>query len=128
MIKSRSRAEAIFLPENRSQMYIGLKQTIENLDGSVSETIIPFDPTFINGKVDYFTNGILQGRLNLADCNNQENFDVVVSTSSSGLTSADFANLKCIAPETFLLYNDAQKSLSNSITLTFEQCGGRYTQ
>ena len=70
MIKSRSRAQAIFLPEYRSQMYIGLKQTTENIDGSVSETIIPFDPTFVDGKVDYFENGILQGRLNLSSCNN----------------------------------------------------------
>ena len=51
-------------------MYIGLKQTTENIDGSVSETIIPFDPTFVDGKVDYFENGILQGRLNLSSCNN----------------------------------------------------------
>jgi len=40
-------------------MYIGLKQTTENPDGSVSETIVPFDTTLINGKVDYFTNGVL---------------------------------------------------------------------
>ena len=49
-------------------MYIGLKQTKENADGSVVETLVPFDSTLINAKVDYFTNGVLQGRVNLQAC------------------------------------------------------------
>ena len=62
-------------------MYIGLKQTKENKDGSVSDSMVAFDPTLINAKVDYFANGILQGRVDLQACTDQLSFDASISNS-----------------------------------------------
>lgn len=33
-----------------------------------------------------------------------------------------------MAPETFFLYNDAEQNLANSVALTFEECGGKYSK
>ena len=51
-------------------MYIGLKKRTENSDGSVDESFVPFDPSYVNGKIDFKQNGVLEGRVDLTGCTN----------------------------------------------------------
>ena len=73
---SRSASDSLSIPELRGQMYIGLKQRVQGtIPGSYKETIIPFDSEYINGKIDYFDGTKLQGRENLSNCEDQEDFN-----------------------------------------------------
>ena len=74
LTKPRDRSEALNIPERGGQMYIGLKQWTENADGSIEESFIPFDRSYINAKIDYRTNGLLEGRVDLPSCTDQEDF------------------------------------------------------
>ena len=56
---ARARDDAFNVAQSNGQMYVGLKQSTLNTDGSVSETIVPIDTTSINAKVDYWANGVL---------------------------------------------------------------------
>lgn len=42
------------MPEIGGQMYIGMMQTKEYVDGSKVSSFIDFDPAYINGKIDYY--------------------------------------------------------------------------
>ena len=60
LTKPRSRSEALNIPNQGGQMYIGLKERTEHLDGSVDESFVPFDSSYVNGKIDYKKNGLLE--------------------------------------------------------------------
>lgn len=75
VLKSRNRSDALSMTDSAGQLYIGLMERTENLDGSVKETIVPFDPAFLHAKVDYTTNGVLQGRLDLPKCANTGTYE-----------------------------------------------------
>ena len=84
-------------------MYIGLKKRTENSDGSVDESFVPFDPSYVNGKIDYKQNGVLEGRVDLTGCTNQDDFASKIQFSN-GLNLDDFKTLRCIPAETFYLF------------------------
>ena len=46
--------------------------------------------------------------------------------NSNGLNALDFDVMRCIPPNFFEFYNVAGTSEQNSITLVFEECGGKY--
>ena len=101
-------------------MYIGLKQRKEKeVPGSYEEKIIAFDNRYINGKIDYFDNELLQGRENLTACEDEEDFKRKAKYTLD-LSEDDFPNLLCIPAEKFTLYNEPDKNLANSIGLLFE--------
>lgn len=105
--KFRGRADALNVPGLKGQMYIGLKQREENPDGSFNETFISLDETYINSKINFYTNGILQGRINMTACDDRADFEAKIRYSN-GLASDDFGKMKCIPKDTFFLYNQAE--------------------
>ena len=107
-------------------MYIGIREKIQFKNGTVEAPLIAFNDSYINSKVAYYQNGILDARIDLPACDDLEDFTKKVKYTSD-LTVNDFGYLKCIPAETFSLYNDAENKLSSSISLLFEQCGGRYS-
>ena len=122
---SRGIDDQLSIPELGGQMYIGLKQRKEtNIPGSFTDTIIPFDERYINGKIDYFDNSILQGRENMTACEDRQDFKKKVNYTSD-LSEEDFPNMLCIPADKFKLYNEPSENLANSIGLLFEQCGGK---
>ena len=100
-------------------MYIGIRKFEEFQNGTVSNTLIPFDETYINSKVAFYENGDLKSRVNLPACDDSDDFNKKVQYTS-GLSESDITNLKCIPADSFSLYNDAENNLFNQITLLFE--------
>jgi len=113
------------LPKIGGQIYIGLYQTKEYKDGSKISKFIDFDPAYLNGKIDYYDRDSLSARKDMPICTDFEDFNKKVR-NSSGLTSADFSVLRCIPNENFELYNVAGTTEKSSLTLIFEECGGKY--
>lgn len=113
------------VPEIGGQMYIGMQQTKEYKDGSKVSKFIDFDPAYINGKIDYYDQSNLQARKDMPQCQDRDDFANKIRYSN-GLTLADFDVMRCIPAEFFELYNVAGTSEQNSITLLFEECGGKY--
>jgi len=106
-------------------MYIGLQQTKYYKDGTKISKFIDFDPAFVNGKIDYYDQSNLSARKDMPFCADFDDYSQKVR-NSNGLTIADFTVLRCIPNENFELYNVAGSSEQSSITLIFEECGGKY--
>ena len=118
--------EALNVPELGGQMYIGIREVTEARNGTVTAPFIAFDERYINSKMVHYENNELLKRVNLPACEDRADF-VAKANMTSGLSADDFDMLKCIPAEEFSLYNDAGSNLFNSITLLFEQCGGKYS-
>lgn len=58
-------------------------------------------------------------------CEDIDDFSAKIK-NSNGLKLSDFQVLRCIPMQNFELYNVAGTSEQNSITLIFEECGGKY--
>ena len=58
-------------------------------------------------------------------CENRDDFEEKIR-NSSGLSIRDFDVMKCIPSRWFNFYNVAGTSEQSSITLLFEECGGKY--
>ena len=107
-------------------MYIGIRDQVEYLNGTFSSPLIPFDERYINSKIAYYRNGALEQRVDLPACEDKEDFNRKIKYSSE-LSEDDFDKMKCIPADSFSLYNDAESKVKNTISLIFEQCGGRYS-
>lgn len=125
LTQSWNREEPLNIPEIGGQMYIGLQQTTEYKDGSKVQRFIDFDPAYVNGKIDYRDQNDLQARKDMPSCADIDDYYGKVE-NSNGLNKSDFSVLKCIPNEFFELFNIAGSSQQNSITLLFEECGGKY--
>ena len=125
--KSRPSDDPLNLPDIYGQMFIGLRNTTEYDDGRKEYEFIDLDPTYINGKIDYHKNRNLTARQDMSACEGEDEkaFNETVK-NSNGIQLSDFGKLKCIPPQRFNLYNDASSPDANSISLIFEQCGGKY--
>lgn len=110
-------------------MYIGLQQRVEYKDGTTISTFIDFDPSYINGKIDYYDKRKLSARKNLELCDEVEKNDFSSKVeNTNGVALQDFPVMRCIPRKNFNLYNVAGTTQVNSITLHFEQCGGKYAK
>lgn len=106
MSVSRDKDDALNLPDNNSQMYIGLRETVEYRDGTRLSFFIDFDPAYINGKIDYYIKGSLDARKNLEICEESELTDFASKVdNTNGVVLNDFSTMRCIPRETFELYN-----------------------
>ena len=56
------------MTEINANMYIALAETTEYRDGTKITRFIELDPTYINGKIDYYTQGRLDARKDLLVC------------------------------------------------------------
>ena len=127
MTNSRNESDALNLPEYGGQMYIGLQEKAEYKDGSTITTYIPFDKRFINVKIDYYNRSNLEARQDLQLCDPVEMEDFALKVNNTnGVELIDFPVMRCIPREKFNLHNVAGTPEVNSITLHFEQCGGKY--
>ena len=106
-------------------MYIGLQQDLEYRDGTKIQKFIDFDPAYVNGKIDYYDKNSLSARKDMPQCEDLEDFRKKIE-NSDGLLLSDFPVLRCIPIQNFELYNVAGTKEQNSITLVFEECGGKY--
>ena len=106
-------------------MYIGLQETKEYKDGTKISKFIDFDPAYVNGKIDYYEQATLKARKDMPACENRAEFEEKIR-NSSGLSIRDFDVMKCIPSRWFNFYNVAGTSEQSSITLLFEECGGKY--
>ena len=79
----------------------------------------------MNGKIDYYDQSNLQARKDMPRCEDREDFSTKIK-NSNGLAMTDFGVLRCIPTDSFELYNIAGTSEQSSITLIFEECGGKY--
>ena len=125
LTQSWYKQDPLNIPEIGGQMYIGLLETKEYKDGSTSSRFIDFDPAYVNGKIDYYNQNQLEARKDMPQCVDRKDFQDKIR-NSNGLTMSDFDVMKCIPPANFELYNVAGTSDSSSITLLFEECGGKY--
>ena len=108
-------------------MYIGLQQKIEYKDGSTILRYIDFDEKYINVKIDYYKKSVLDARQDLELCDPAEKDDFAGKVAySNGVVLSDFPVMRCIPRDTFDLYNVPGTTEVNSITLHFEQCGGKF--
>ena len=110
-------------------MYIGLSQKTDYKDGTSITSFIDIDPAYLNVKIDYYDKRKLVARKNLAKCDPSErsDFDRKVE-NTNGIAPQDFPYMLCIEREQFNLFNVAGSTERNSITLHFEQCGGKYAK
>ena len=117
--------EPLSLPSIGGEMYIGLQETKEYKDGTKISKFIDFDPAYINGKIDYYDQATLKARKDMPTCENRDDFEEKIR-NSSGLSIRDFDVMKCIPSRWFNFYDVAGTSEQSSITLLFEECGGKY--
>ena len=61
----------------------------------------------------------------MPQCEDVQDFQAKIK-NSNGLQMGDFDVLRCIPYDSFELYNVAGTAEQNSITLLFEECGGKY--
>ena len=129
LTNSRSKEEQLNLPSIGDQMYIGLSQKTDYKDGTSITSFIDIDPAYLNVKIDYYDKRKLVARKNLAKCDPSErsDFDRKVE-NTNGIAPQDFPYMLCIEREQFNLFNVAGSTERNSITLHFEQCGGKYAK
>jgi len=110
-------------------MFIGLRKLTEYSDGTRIAQYVPFDDTFINGKIDYYEKAALEARKDLTECSAEDKDDFALKVLNSvGLTMVDFPVMRCIPRENFELFNVAGTTNRNSISLIFEQCGGKFSK
>lgn len=129
LTNSRPKEDALNLPSYEGQMYIGLRQKVEFKDGTSITSFIDFDPRYINGKIDYYEKRRLEARKNLELCAEAEKDDFEARVeNTNGVNMADFLVMRCIPRDTFNFYNVAGTTEANSISLIFEQCGGKYAK
>ena len=125
LTRSWTKEDPLNVPEIGGQMYIGLLETKEYTDGSKVSRFIDFDPAYVNGKIDYYDRTKLQARKDMPYCQDMKDFETKIE-NSNGLAMQDFSVMRCIPEEYFEFYNVAGTSEQNSITLIFEECGGKY--
>ena len=99
---SRDSENAVNLPEVNSQLYFGLRETVEYSDGTRAFVFIDFDPTYINGKIDYYERRRLDARKNLELCGDDDREGFVSKVeNTNGITEADFDKMRCIPAANF---------------------------
>ena len=127
LTKSRPKTDQLNLPEARGQMYIGLTQKTDFKDGTTISSFIEIDPSILNVRIDYYEKRKLLARKPLQPCEEIEKSDFEEKVeNTNGVTITDFQYMRCIPRDTFNLFNEADSTNSNQITLHFEQCGGKY--
>ena len=63
---------------------------------------IDFDPTYINGKIDYYERRRLDARKNLELCGDDDREGFVSKVeNTNGITEADFDKMRCIPATNF---------------------------
>ena len=68
----------------------------------------PFDPAYINGKIDYYESDRLEARLDLGICDAAEMDDFALKVqNTNGVSFNDFRHLSCIPSDKFKLSNEA---------------------
>ena len=75
LVNTRFKDDALYLAEEKGQMYIGLRRREEFSDGQSITSFIDFDPEYINGKIDYYKGDELEARKNLEVCDASEQTD-----------------------------------------------------
>lgn len=125
---SRPDDDPLIMSENYGQLYIGLQRQTEFSDGSIVLNFVPLNKTFMNFKIDFYNEVELVERKDLERCSDSGK-DTFLSRAerSSGIKPTDFDNMYCVDEDQFLFFNEAGTPKRNSITLIFEQCGGKYT-
>ena len=101
-----------------TDVYSGERQTI----------FVPFDKSSVDVKVNYYEKQLLMARKDLEYCEwtEREEFSEKVD-NSNGVFIGDWPRMYCIPREKFSLYNVAGSTEINSISLIFDQCGGKYS-
>ena len=129
LASTRPKDDALNLTDSNGQLYIGLSQLVEYKDGSSITSYIDMDPKYVGAKIDYYESRKLVARKNLELCNEntKNDFEAKVN-NTNGVVLSDFLVMRCIPSDTFFLYNVAGTRETNSFTLIFEQCGGKYAK
>lgn len=66
--KKRGPDDALNIPELGGQMYIGIRSFQEFQNGTITNSLIPFDESYINSKFAFYENDDLKYRLDLPAC------------------------------------------------------------